>query len=211
MNSQVSWNEYEEIDGIINMLVDEWESDNPSGIDEYGDNVDSYRALIEQKDFDLSGEYEWVIDEVTRMMDSVGNDTGVWVVSGRNVGWNGISGGATIEDVWDGGLLLDKILPNTLNTFTVYERNGYLEINNFNHDSRFSGTGGEWYEVYPAHEYEIHENGEFVGYEFAPSAESALASYYGGEPKITYGDGNRATGTITGYDGATISVRAERS
>lgn len=107
-------------------------------------------------------DYECIMDRFNEILQSVTSrfyhkvggkyDKGYFYVTGRNLGWRGKSGFKVVgaENAQD---LIREVLPNTQCTWFLFrpddKREPRLILNNFHHDTRFSGMGGEWYDIYP--------------------------------------------------------------
>lgn len=87
----------------------------------------------------------WLVEDLTTIMERM-NPSGEWKAQVKNFGWQKVSGQAEFT-AHTGAELLNKILPNTECHFRIYERRGYLAVNNAHHDSP---TWDEWYYVFPA-------------------------------------------------------------
>ena len=79
-------------------------------------------------------------------------DKAYFYVTGQNLGWRGRSGFKVVE-ASNGLDLIRGVLPDTECTWFVHlpvdRREPLVVINNYHHDSRFSGTKGEWYHIRP--------------------------------------------------------------
>jgi hypothetical protein len=82
------------------------------------------------------------------------NPEGYWKAEVKNFGWRELSGSKTLY-AKDAQHFLTQILPDTNNTFHIYNYGKGLAINNFHHDSP---TGREWYYVTPIAK-STHERG----------------------------------------------------
>jgi hypothetical protein len=114
-------------------------------------------------------EWDWMTELLSEVMGQVSSrfvNKGYWLCEGSNLGWRGRSGYKVVE-AYNGADLLRKVLPDTHNTFYVFRpddrRTPELTINNFHHDTRFSGMGGEWYTLTPMRSIEV-QAWETLGY-----------------------------------------------
>jgi len=90
-------------------------------------------------------EWEYVTESLTELMNRIGKGTTEWVATVTGFGWRSLDGTLAMS-VKDGAEMLRKVLPDTENTFTLYDMGDHIKINNAHHDKP---TGGEIYEIRP--------------------------------------------------------------
>ena len=102
--------------------------------------------------------YTWAWDDVTslltELMNRIGKGATEWDATVEGFGWRNQSGSLrlTAENrplrltAENGADFLQKVLPNTENTFKLYDMGDYIKIDNAHHDKP---TGGEIYEIRP--------------------------------------------------------------
>jgi len=111
--------------------------------DEYPDEDAAYRTAWESDICQF--EWEYLAEYVTELMKERGMDEEPIYCEVANFGWRGING-QQVFYAENGPEFLKAILPDTNNTFHIYEYSDGLAINNFHHDSPI---GREWYYATP--------------------------------------------------------------
>lgn len=207
MPTQLTWNQYEQVKDIVQYYVDEFIDENPDATPE---EIESFENQAYNRD--ISDEISWAWEDflagLDEMMSRLDNPDGLWVGKGRNLGWRGTGGEAEFSAT-NGQELLAAVLPDTENTFTVSEYPDHLEINNFHHDTRFTGTGGEWYEIYPATYFSIYEDGYYIEAAIGTNPTDIFKEYYP-NGTITKERLDTLEGTYT-VDGTQVPVVIEPS
>jgi hypothetical protein len=104
------------------------------------------RLLFDSDDWKDEGDYEDAMETLTALMDEKNGET-YWKATGYGMGWRKREGYKLFE-AKDGSELLRAILPNTDNTYKIYnEQRGFI-IHNAHHDA----PTGETYWVRPISE-----------------------------------------------------------
>ena len=128
---ELSWDTGQIVENQIKFLMEE-----------YGEEMS--RADAErntQEDYDLFNiHWEGLCDGLTDWMGEINPEKRDWCVEGGNMGWRRTSGSVEIpySEASTGGDLLQKILPRTECTFTIYNNGIDLEITNSHHDGNES-------------------------------------------------------------------------
>jgi len=126
-----------------------FEEDNPNNLSE-----DEIRhGLYDDPDL-LTFEWESLCEALTDLMKDINPDGDQWHCEVKNFGWQRRNGYRDFR-ADTGAKLLQQILPNTDNTFWIYNRGDHIALNNCHHDSPIRGV--EWYTVKPAKEDEDRE------------------------------------------------------
>jgi len=98
---------------------------------------------------DLFFEDEWdylINDYLTKLMRARKSYTGYWKASVEGFGWRNTSGQKVIKAL-TGLNLMGAILPDTDNSFRIYQYGSGFAVNNVHHDSPMWGK--EWYYIKP--------------------------------------------------------------
>ena len=90
-------------------------------------------------------EWEHIVEELTEWMNKINPDGKPWCVEGHEMGWQHRSEEMMLpyNDATTGQELLNRILPRTENTFTIYYNGEDLRIKNAHHDAPM----GETYQI----------------------------------------------------------------
>lgn len=91
-------------------------------------------------------------DLMPRVQAASGHDGTWWRARVGNFGWDHSSGEMEAFSTEDAGELLRKVLPNTENSFFVFDRGDHITINNAHHDAPM---GGEMYTIEPVGSYRV--------------------------------------------------------
>lgn len=107
------------------------------------DEDELFNKALEDTDL-FTQEWDFLCDHLTELMEKC-NPDGCWYIEAVNFGWRNLRGHQRCQAL-TGEKLLERVLPKTDCTFTIYDdAGGGFAIQNFHHDS----PTGEWYYVYP--------------------------------------------------------------
>jgi hypothetical protein len=119
-------------------LLTQWDSS-----DHYDENLDE-----NQNQFLRDDAHDQMIEDLDEWMREHNPDGLPWHAEVTNFGWRNQNGYCDFS-AHTAQELLWGVLPNTENTFVVYDEGDHISINNAHHDSPM---GGEWYTVKPQEE-----------------------------------------------------------
>jgi hypothetical protein len=143
----LSWDESQILQDEADDMKENWED---RGFDQEPTD-DEINNMISHEPLD------WYWDDFAEALDEIlkkKNPEGYWKAEVKNFGWRELSGAKTFH-AENAQQFLTRILPDTQNTFHIYNYGKGLAINNFHHDSP---TGREWYYVTPIAK-STHEKG----------------------------------------------------
>lgn len=145
----MGWDEYEVGEAEIQYRLENWKD---AGYDTKPTEEQVRNDVYEDSDI-----YTWVWDDLMEnLKESMQkkNPNGYWRAEVKNFGWRSQSGEAEPFYTEDPAELLRKILPDTQNTFKIFNFGKGYAIQNYHHDSP---TGREWYYVVPISDTEYEQ------------------------------------------------------
>ncbi len=100
-------------------------------------------------------EWEWndEVENLTEILKKISR-YGYFHIEVKNFGWRN-QDGSTVIKAKDGQDFINKVLPDTDNTFKIFKEGNTLKIQNWHHDSP---TGNEWYIIRKALKKEFDNN-----------------------------------------------------
>lgn len=136
-NITLRWSIYEIVKDEADYLMEEHGLDEDEAFEQAGADDDLIRD-----------EWESLCEALTDLMKRINPHGRRWIAEVQNFGWRSQDGHA-VFDVQTGEELLQKALPETDCTFTIYFdfRRRLISIDNAHHDKPM---GGEWYYFRPA-------------------------------------------------------------
>ena len=136
----LGWDSFEVTDGQANFLK---EQDPKLTDDEAFEQASEDPEIIGMAWDDLLGNLSAELERKAKPYKFPCN----WLVEVENLGWRGRDGHTTV-DTCDAREFLSKILPDTENTFDIFDEGvGRLLITNTHHDTRFRPGGPEKYRI----------------------------------------------------------------
>jgi len=145
----MGWDESDITDGEVEYRLENWKD---AGYDKKPTEEQVRNDVYEDSDI-----YTWAWEDLMEnLKESMAkkNPNGYWRAEVKNFGWRSSDGSAPPFYTEDPAELLRKILPDTDNTFKIFNYGKGYAVQNYHHDSP---TGREWYYIVPISDTEYEQ------------------------------------------------------